>query len=109
AFLHEPAIMLMDEPLRALDGLTREERKVGLSNIKRATCTTVLFGTHYVAEAVYLANRVVVMSPRHGRIVEILDVNLPDDRDYAETMEDAAFHRVANRVRDLLGTNTAQE
>lgn len=109
ALLHEPAILLMDEPLGALDALTREKMNVELNNIWRATGTTVLFVTHSVAEAVYLANRVVVMSPRPGRIVEILDVDLPDDRDYAETMEDAAFHRVANRVRDLLGTNTAQE
>ncbi|MBF6370608.1 ABC transporter ATP-binding protein, partial [Nocardia puris] len=56
-----------------------------------------------VAEAVYLANRVVVMSPRPGRIVEVLDVDLPAHREYAATMETPEFISVANRVRDLLG------
>lgn len=109
SLLHEPAILLMDEPLGALDALTREKMNVELNNIWRATGTTVLFVTHSVTEAVYLANRVVVMSPRPGRIVEIQDVDLPNDRDYAETMEAAEFHRVTNRVRELLGTKTAHE
>jgi NitT/TauT family transport system ATP-binding protein len=69
----------------------------------------VVLETHSVAEAVYLANWVVVMSPRPGRIVETLDVDLPAERDYAETMERPEFIRVANRVRDLLGSTTAAD
>ncbi|UNX53738.1 ABC transporter ATP-binding protein [Georgenia sp. TF02-10] len=103
ALLHEPAILLMDEPFGALDALTRERMNRELHAIWRRTGTTVLLVTHSVAEAVYLANRVVVMSPRPGRILEIEDVPLPRERDYAETMQDPTFTHVANRVRDLLG------
>ncbi len=69
----------------------------------------MLLVTHSVAEAVYLANRVVVMSPRPGRIIEILDVDLPAERNYGETMEKAEFNRVANRVRDLLGAQISAD
>ncbi|MFN3004799.1 ABC transporter ATP-binding protein [Mycolicibacterium wolinskyi] len=109
ALLHEPDVLLMDEPFGALDALTREKMNVELHRIWRETGTTVVLVTHSVAEAVYLANRVVVMSPRPGRIVEMLDVNLPAERDYAETMERPEFIRVANRVRDLLGSSSAAD
>ncbi|NUP25224.1 MAG: ABC transporter ATP-binding protein, partial [Nocardia sp.] len=104
ALLHEPEVLLMDEPFGALDALTRERMNVELHRIWRETGTTVLLVTHSVAEAVYLANRVVVMSPRPGRIIEKLEVDLPAHRDYATTMETPEFIRVANRVRDLLGS-----
>jgi NitT/TauT family transport system ATP-binding protein len=109
ALLHEPDVLLMDEPFGALDALTREKMNVELHRIWRETGTTVVLVTHSVAEAVYLANRVVVMSPRPGRIVETLGVDLPSERDYAETMERPEFIRVANRVRDLLGSSTAAD
>ncbi|TRW78514.1 ABC transporter ATP-binding protein [Mycolicibacterium sp. 018/SC-01/001] len=109
ALLHEPDVLLMDEPFGALDALTREKMNVELHRIWRETQTTVVLVTHSVAEAVYLANRVVVMSPRPGRIVETLDVDLPADRNYADTMERPEFIRVANRVRDLLGSSTAAD
>jgi NitT/TauT family transport system ATP-binding protein len=109
ALLHEPDVLLMDEPFGALDALTREKMNVELHRIWRETGTTVVLVTHSVAEAVYLANRVVVMSPRPGRIVETLDVDLPADRDYAKTMERQEFIAVANRVRDLLGSSTAAD
>lgn len=109
ALLHEPDVLLMDEPFGALDALTREKMNVELHRIWRETGTTVVLVTHSVAEAVYLANRVVVMSPRPGRIVETLEVDLPAERDYAETMERPEFIRVANRVRDLLGSSTAAD
>lgn len=105
ALLHEPGVLLMDEPFGALDALTREKMNVELHRIWRETGTTVVLVTHSVAEAVYLANRVVVMSPRPGRIVETLDVDLPAEREYAETMERPEFIKVANRVRDLLGSS----
>jgi NitT/TauT family transport system ATP-binding protein len=109
ALLHEPSVLLMDEPFGALDALTREKMNVELHRIWRETGTTVVLVTHSVAEAVYLANRVVVMSPRPGRIIETLDVDLPADRDYAETMERPEFITVANRVRDLLGSSGAAD
>lgn len=109
ALLHEPDILLMDEPFGALDALTREKMNVELHRIWRETGTTVLLVTHSVAEAVYLANRVVVMSPRPGRILEVLDVDLPNDREYGPTMETPEFNRVASRVRDLLGSPAAAD
>ena len=109
ALLHEPSVLLMDEPFGALDALTREKMNVELHRIWRETGTTVVLVTHSVAEAVYLANRVVVMSPRPGRVVDTLDVDLPAERDYAESMERPEFTRVANRVRDLLGSTTAAD
>ena len=109
ALLHEPGVLLMDEPFGALDALTREKMNVELHRIWRETGTTVVLVTHSVAEAVYLANRVVVMSPRPGRIVETLDVDLPAERDYSSTMQRPEFIRVANRVRDLLGSSTAAD
>lgn len=109
ALLHEPEVLLMDEPFGALDALTREKMNIELHRIWREMGTTVVLVTHSVAEAVYLANRVVVMSPRPGRIVETLDVDLPAERDYADTMERPEFIKVANRVRDLLGSSTAAD
>jgi NitT/TauT family transport system ATP-binding protein len=109
ALLHEPDVLLMDEPFGALDALTREKMNVELHRIWRETGTTVVLVTHSVAEAAYLANRVVVMSPRPGRIVETLQVDLPPERNYAETMENPEFIRVATRVRDLLGSSGATD
>nr|WP_231751085.1 ABC transporter ATP-binding protein [Mycobacterium sp. NAZ190054] len=109
ALLHQPRVLLMDEPFGALDALTREKMNVELHRIWRETGTTVVLVTHSVAEAVYLANRVVVMSPRPGRIIETLDVELPAEREYAETMERPEFTKVANRVRDLLGSSSAAD
>jgi len=103
ALLHEPGVLLMDEPFGALDALTRERMNVELNRITSQTGTTVLLVTHSVAEAVYLATRVVVMSPRPGRILEEHRVDLPAERDYATVLETPEFHRVSSRVRELLG------
>lgn len=104
ALLHKPDVLLMDEPFGALDALTREKMNVELNRIWRETGTTVLLVTHSVAEAVYLATRVVVMSPRPGRIVEEHTVDLAPKRDYASVLETPEFHRVSSRVRELLGS-----
>lgn len=104
ALLHEPQILLMDEPFGALDALTREKMNVELNRIWRETNTTVMLVTHSVAEAVYLASRVVVMSPRPGRILEEHTVDLPAERDYQGALETEEFHRVSSRVRELLGS-----
>ena len=104
ALLHEPDVLLMDEPFGALDALTRERMNVELHRIWRETGVSVLLVTHSVAEAVYLANRVVVMGPRPGTIVEELRVDLPAVRDYGETVRQPEFSRVSGRVRELLGS-----
>lgn len=106
ALLHEPKVLLMDEPFGALDALTREKMNVELNRIWQETGATVLLVTHSVAEAVYLASRVVVMSSRPGTIVEEHRVALPGLRDYGETMDTPEFHRVSSRVRELLGSSS---
>jgi NitT/TauT family transport system ATP-binding protein len=109
ALLHEPPVLLMDEPFGALDALTREQMNTELNRIWRSTGTTVLLVTHSISEAVYLADRVVVMSPRPGTITEIIEVGLPAERDYAETLGRPEFRAATARIRDLLGAVSAQE
>jgi len=109
ALLHEPRILLMDEPFGALDALTREQMNIEMNRIWRETGTTILLVTHSVAEAVYLGNRIVVMSPRPGRIVETLEPGLPAERDYGQTMNDPRFTAAADRIRDLLGASQAHD
>ncbi|MFI6089950.1 ABC transporter ATP-binding protein [Streptomyces sp. NPDC051218] len=109
ALLHEPPVLLMDEPFGALDALTREQMNVELNRIWRETGTTVLLVTHSIPEAVYLADRVVVMSPRPGTITEIIDVGLPAERSYATTLATAEFREATGRIRELLGAVSAHE
>ncbi|MFI1599504.1 ABC transporter ATP-binding protein [Streptomyces venezuelae] len=109
ALLHEPPVLLMDEPFGALDALTREQLNVELNRIWRETRTTVLLVTHSIAEAVYLADRVVVMSPRPGTVTEVIEVGLPPERGYAETLASSAFREATGRVRELLGAVSAHD
>lgn len=109
ALLHEPPVLLMDEPFGALDALTREQMNVELNRIWRETGTTVLLVTHSIPEAVYLADRVVVMSPRPGTVEEIIDVGLPAERSYATTLATAEFRDATARIRELLGAVSAHE
>ena len=80
-----------------------------LARIWRETGTAVLLVTHSIAEAVFLANRVVVMSARPGTVAEIVDVPLPSERDYADTVAQPQFTGTAARIRELLGAATAAE
>ncbi|MFJ2033129.1 ABC transporter ATP-binding protein [Streptosporangium sp. NPDC087985] len=109
ALLHRPPVLLMDEPFGALDALTREQMNIELHRIWRETGTTVLLVTHSIAESVYLANRVLVMTARPGTVAEVITVDLPDSRDYAETMAQPQFAESTARIRDLLGAATAAE
>lgn len=100
--LHEPPVLLMDEPFGALDALTREQMNMEMNQIWRRTKTTVAMVTHSIAEGVFLGTRVVVCSPRPGRIIESIDVDLPTERNYADVMSHQAFVSATKRVRELL-------
>ncbi len=101
ALAFDPSVLLMDEPFGALDEFTRERMNLELLNIWRQTGKTIIFVTHSIAEAVFLSNRIVVMSPRPGRITEIVSNSLPYPRDF-NTRVDPAYVELVARVRDLL-------
>ena len=98
ALVHDPDILLMDEPFSSLDALTREELTLELMRIWREQPKTVLFVTHSIPESVMLADRVVVLSPRPGRIAEIVPVDVPRPRQFGMEALDE-FQRAASRIR----------
>ena len=106
ALLLDPDILLMDEPFSALDALTRDEMSFELLRIWSERPKTVLFITHSIPEAVLLADRIVVMTPRPGRVREILDVPLPRPRSFA-TLTDPTFHALADHIRGTLFSRPA--
>ncbi|ASD23413.1 ABC transporter ATP-binding protein [Cryobacterium zongtaii] len=98
-----PSLLLMDEPFGALDEMTRERMQNELVRICAETSAAVVFVTHSIPEAVFLSNRVVVMSPRPGRIRDVLGVNLGRMSDRGENLrEDADFFHSVSQVRELL-------
>jgi NitT/TauT family transport system ATP-binding protein len=97
----DPAILLMDEPFGALDEMTRERMNMELLQIWRRTGTTVIFVTHSIPEAVFLSTRVVVMSPRPGRITRIVPIDLPHERD-VDTREMDRYYELVTTVREAL-------
>jgi NitT/TauT family transport system ATP-binding protein len=101
ALAAHPPLLLMDEPFGALDEMTREHMQAELLRICAETSTTVIFVTHSIPEAVYLSSRVVVMSPRPGRITQVVDVPLGGSRD-DDTREDASFFTKITEVREAL-------
>jgi len=80
AFVNDPMLLLMDEPFGALDAMTRENMNLELLKLKERTGATIMLVTHSIPEAVFLGDRVVVMSPRPGRVTQIIDVDLPTPR-----------------------------
>jgi NitT/TauT family transport system ATP-binding protein len=80
AFVNDPMLLLMDEPFGALDAMTRETMNLELLKLKERTGATIMLVTHSIPEAVFLGDRVVVMSPRPGRVTQIVDVDLPKPR-----------------------------
>jgi NitT/TauT family transport system ATP-binding protein len=107
ALSFSPALLLMDEPFGALDEMTRERLNAELLRIWAETGSTVIFVTHSISEAVYLSTRVVVMSPRPGRITSIVPIDLPQPRTF-ETREEPRFFELVTEVREALHAGGAE-
>ena len=97
----EPSILLMDEPFGALDEMTRERMNSEVQRIWQRTGTTIVFVTHSIPEAVFLSSRVAVMSPRPGRIVRVIDIDLPRPRT-DDTRESTRYFALITEVRETL-------
>ena len=101
ALSFDPALLLMDEPFGALDEIVRDHLNEQLLQLWKSTGKTVLFVTHSIPEAVFLSTKIVVMSPRPGRIIDVIDCDFPADRSL-EIRETPEFLKVAQRVRNGL-------
>ncbi len=104
----EPKLLLMDEPFGALDEIVRDRLNQQLLELWAATKKTVVFVTHSIPEAVFLSTRIVVMSPRPGRIIDVIETNLPRDRTL-DIRETGAFLKIAQRVREGLKAGHSYE
>jgi NitT/TauT family transport system ATP-binding protein len=102
ALIHQPRVMLMDEPFSALDALTREELSVELQRLHMDLGATIVFVTHSIEEAVLLADRVVVLSPRPGRIREVVDIDIPRPRSLGRNAHLAEVARCSALLHELL-------
>ena len=100
ALIHDPDLLLMDEPFGALDAITRDQMALDFHHLSRQEGKTVLFVTHSISEAVFLSNRVVVMSTRPGRVEEIISIELPRERHF-ELREEPQFAHYTRHVRRL--------
>ncbi|MBC5767726.1 ABC transporter ATP-binding protein [Ramlibacter sp. GTP1] len=100
ALLHDPKILLMDEPFGALDALTRERMNLELQRIWSESGKTVILITHSIPEAIFLGDKVLVMTPRPGTIERELRVDLPRPRTM-HSMAEPEFGRIADEIRDL--------
>ena len=103
ALIHNPSILLLDEPFGSLDALTRERMALELTRIWSAQRTTVVMVTHSIQEAVFLGDRVLVMTPRPGRIAADFPVRLDRPRDLT-LLRQEAFSEIAGRVREAIQT-----
>jgi NitT/TauT family transport system ATP-binding protein len=102
SLIYNPKVLLMDEPFAALDALTREELSLELQRIFNEHRTTIVFVTHSITEAVLLADRVAVMTPRPGRIAEIVSVDLPRPRSLGEGAHATELNQATAHLHELL-------
>ncbi len=100
ALVHDPPLLLMDEPFGALDALTREQMRIDIERLWLATGKTVIFITHSVDEAVLLSDRVVVLSPRPGRVERIIPIDLPRPRGL-EGRKNARFVEISETITNI--------
>ena len=108
ALSFEPDLLLMDEPFGALDEITRDRLNVELLRLWEKTNKSIIFVTHSIAEAVFLSTRIVVMSPRPGRVLETIDCNLPKGRTL-DARETPQFLEIAHKVRVALRAGHSYE
>ena len=108
ALAFDPKLLLMDEPFGALDEIVRDKLNQQLLELWARTQKTVVFVTHSIPEAVFLSTRIVVMSPRPGRIIDVIETNFPKDRSL-DIRETAEFLAVAHRVREGLKAGHSYE
>lgn len=101
ALVHNPSLLLMDEPFGALDAMTREQLNAEIQRVWMETGKTIVLVTHSIIEAVYLADRVVVMDSRPGRITEIVDVKVERPRSFSK-LGAPAFQAASDRIRELM-------
>lgn len=102
ALIHDPELLLMDEPFGAVDAITRENLNIELQRIRKVARKTVLFVTHSISEAVFLSNRVVIMSSRPSEVRAVIDIDLSDDRG-PELIESPEFDTFVRKVHRELG------
>jgi NitT/TauT family transport system ATP-binding protein len=100
ALLHDPELVLMDEPFAALDAITRDQLAVDFDKFVQAGDRTVIFITHNMEEAVFLGDRVMVMTPRPGQIAEVIDIDLPRPRTLS-LKDSSEFTKYTSKVRSL--------
>ncbi|MBT8446095.1 MAG: ABC transporter ATP-binding protein [Gammaproteobacteria bacterium] len=102
ALVSEPSILLMDEPFGALDAQTRDTMNVELLRIWQSANTTIVFVTHDIGEALFLSDRVIIMSARPGAVRDILDVDIPRPRSFDSVESDERFWQLRQTIREAL-------
>jgi NitT/TauT family transport system ATP-binding protein len=101
--IHDPRVVLMDEPFGALDAMTREYMGLELQRIWMATQKSIIFITHSIPEAVFLSDRIIILSARPGKVIEEIKVDLPRPRSI-DTMANNVFSELCNRLRNVFGS-----
>jgi NitT/TauT family transport system ATP-binding protein len=109
SLIRDPQVMLMDEPFSALDALTRTELSEELQRIKMELATTIVFVTHSIEEAVVLADRVVVLTPRPGRMREVVDIDIPRPRSLAQNAHVTEVATISARLHALLSEKDSED